>query len=223
MTTPDLQWGEFRRTKPFSDYWGLERGRPIDRYYIEKFLAEHQADIRGVCIEMENSAYCQRFGMDKVQKIDILDIAIDNPKATIVSDLSAYKNMPESRYDCFVLTQTLQFVYHVKDAMQSINRLLKPGGVVLATVPGITPIPVRDGASSQWCWSFTRNSVRQLFGDEFGVSNVEVQTFGNVLSATSFLWGLSQADLTSRELDVCDPDYQVLISVRAQKPSSAKA
>lgn len=222
MTTPDLQWGEFRRTKPFSDFWGLERGRPIDRYYIEKFLAEHQEDIRGLCLEMENPGYCQRFGMEKVEKIDILDIAIDNLKATIVSDLSAYENMPRDQYDCFVLTQTLQFVYDLKGAIKSAYRLLKPGGIVLGTVPGITPIPVRDGASRQWCWSFTCNSVRQLFGDEFGVSNVQIQTFGNVLSATSFLWGLSQTDLTSRELDVCDPDYQVLISVRAQKPSSTK-
>lgn len=222
MSTPDLRWGEFRRTKPLSNFWGLERGRPIDRYYIEKFLAEHQGDIRGLCIEMENPGYCQRFGMEKVEKIDILDIATDNPKATIVSDLSAYENMPRDRYDCFVLTQTLQLVYDLKGAIKSAHRLLKPGGIVLATVPGITPIPVRDGAAKQWCWSFTSNSARQLFGEEFGASNVQIQTFGNVLSATSFLWGLSQSDITSRELDVCDPDYQVLISVRAQKQTSAR-
>ena len=213
-----IQWGDFRRTRPISDYWGLDRGRPVDRFYIEKFLSEFSRDLHGRCLEVENPGYSKRFGADRIERFDVLDIDETNPLATILADLSTGAGIPADAFDSFVLTQTLQYIYDVRGAVGSARRLLKSGGVVLATVPGITPIPVRDDASRVCCWSFTANSIQRIFGDEFGDSNVTVRTYGNVLSATSFLWGLSQEELTVEELERNDPDYQVTIAVRAKKP-----
>ena len=42
-------------TKPVSDHWGWDRGTPVDRYYIEQFLAEHAADVRGRVLEVKDS------------------------------------------------------------------------------------------------------------------------------------------------------------------------
>ena len=39
--------GTIRRTTPLSDHWGRERGTPVDRYYIERFLAAERDVIRG--------------------------------------------------------------------------------------------------------------------------------------------------------------------------------
>ena len=36
-----------RRMHPISTDWGRERGQPIDRYYITRFLAGNAQDIRG--------------------------------------------------------------------------------------------------------------------------------------------------------------------------------
>jgi hypothetical protein len=217
---PAVDWGDFRRNKPISSYWGLDRGRPIDRYYIESFLSEFRHEIRGHCLEVENPGYTRKYGEGRVEQVAVLDIDVANPQATVIGDLSSGSGIPANAFDSFVLTQTLQLIYDVQGAIDTTHRLLKPGGVVLATVPGITPVPVRDPASSIWCWSFTVNSVRKMFEDVFGPSNVLVRSYGNVLSATSFLWGLAIEDLTREELEHNDPDYQVTIAARARKPGS---
>ena len=40
-----VRFGSLRRLKPISAECGSERGRPIDRYYIEQFMAENAEDI----------------------------------------------------------------------------------------------------------------------------------------------------------------------------------
>lgn len=214
----DLKWGDFRRVRPISDFWGLDRGRPVDRFYIEAFLTRFASDIAGRVLEVENPGYSSLYGGKKVSCIDVLDIDESNPKATVIADLSNGEGIPDNAFDCFILTQTLQLIYDVRGAIKSSFRLLKPGGVVLATMPGITPIPIRDEASKIWYWSFTTNSVSRLFSEAFGEENVQVDAYGNVLSATSFLWGLSQGDLTEEELQFHDSAYQVTIAARAVKP-----
>ena len=52
--------GTIRRTKPLSDHYGRDRGTPVDRYYIEQFLAAERAAIRGRVLEMMNRDYTVR-------------------------------------------------------------------------------------------------------------------------------------------------------------------
>ena len=212
-----VQWGDFRRLQPLSSYWGVERGRPIDRFYIERFLAEHSHELRGKCLEVENPNYSKKFGGNRLEQVDVLDVNKKNLRATLIGDLSTGEGIPHNSYDCFILTQTLQFIYDVVVAVQSSFNLLKPGGIMLVTVPGITPIPVRDKYSKFCCWSFTTTSIRKIFAAPFGNANIEVNSHGNVLSATAFLWGLAMHELTVEELEHHDPDYPVTITVRAQK------
>ena len=42
-----------------------------------------------------------------------------------------------------------------------------------------------------------------------------VESHGNVLAASAFLYGLATSELTRVELDWRDPEYEVLIAVRA--------
>jgi len=37
-----------------------------------------------------------------------------------------------------VFTQTLHLIYDVRSAIRTLHRVLKPGGVLLATFPGIS-------------------------------------------------------------------------------------
>jgi hypothetical protein len=106
----------------------------------------------------------------------------------------------------------------VHAALATAERILRRGGVLLATVPGITRIETDGQKGNCWYWSFTSLSVRELFGAVFTPANVEIESRGNVLAATAFLQGLSMEELTSPELDYQDPNYELNITVRATKP-----
>jgi hypothetical protein len=206
--------GSLRRTTPISGNWGFDRGTPIDRHYIEAFLERHRADIRGACVEIKDSRYTERFGSD-VTSADVLDVDGSNPHATIVADLTDAGHVAE-RFDCFILTQTLQFVYEAGSAVRGAHRLLRAGGVLLATVPAVSKI---DGAAGveQDFWRFTVASCERLFGDVFGIENVAVAAHGNVLAAIAFLTGIAAEELSHGELGEHDELFPVLLTVRGVK------
>jgi SAM-dependent methyltransferase len=210
-----VDWGSLRRTEPVSRQFGFDRGTPIDRYYIEQFLTERANDIRGAVLEIGDATYTRRFGGKRVARSDVLHATADNRRATLVGDLASGRGIPESAYDCIILTQTLLCIYDVKSAVANACRALKPGGVVLATVPGISQISRYD--MDRWgdFWRFTSRSARRLFADVLGDDNVNVASYGNVLAATAFLHGLSAEELNREELGQPDADYEVTIAVRA--------
>jgi hypothetical protein len=119
-------------------------------------------------------------------------------------------------FDCIICTQTLQFIYDCKAAVATLHSMLKPKGVLLATFPGITKIDFCESNYS-WNWTFTSVSAKRMFANVFLDANVGVRTFGNVLTGISFLHGVATQELSIDELDHEDPEYQVIIGVRAVK------
>lgn len=208
-------------TEPLSHDWGFERGTPIDRYYIERFLDRHRGDVRGRVLEIKDDAYARRYGSG-VERADVLDVDAGNPRATLVADLAAADGLPEDAYDCFVLTQTLQLIYDVAAVARNAHRLLAPGGVLLVTVPAVSRL-AGPADSYPDHWRFTGASARRLFEDAFGAGNVEVRTDGNALAGAAFLLGMAAEELGARRLDAADPDHPVLVSVRAVKAAAAPA
>jgi len=205
-----------RRVTPISQHWGLDRGFPIDRYYVEEFLARYAADIRGRVLEIEDDMYTRQFGSNRVTRRDVLHVVAGNPRATLVGDLTCADHIASNTFDCIILTQTLHLIYDTRAVLQTLHRILKPGGVVLATFPGITRISHKEWADS-WFWGFTSASARRLFEEVFSVANVRVQSHGNILVAVAFLHGLAIEDIQREALDYHDNDYEVLITVRAVK------
>jgi SAM-dependent methyltransferase len=212
-------YGDLRRLTPISPVFGLDRGLPIiDRYYIEAFLASHASDISGRVLEMGDAAYTSRFGGNRVTRSDVLHYVAGNPEATIVGDLTTADHIPSDSFDCIILTQTLQMVFDIRAALYHLHRILKPGGVLLVTSHGISRISRRMGIDP-WgeYWHFTAQSMRLLFGAVFPADSLQIVTYGNVLSAAASLYGLAAADLTKQELDHRDPNFEVIIAVRARK------
>jgi glycosyltransferase involved in cell wall biosynthesis len=213
-----VRFGSLRRLTPVSRQFGWDRGGlPVDRYYIERFLQSHAADIRGRVLEARDDAYTRKFGGAKVTRADVLHPTAGNPNATIVADLTCADPIPTDAFDCIVLTQVLPFIPDVPAAVATLHRILRPGGVALVTVPGISQIVRYD--MDRWgdYWRFTTLSARRLFEAAFPEGDVQVEAHGNVLVATAFLQGLTTHDLRPDELDYRDPDYEVLITVRAVK------
>jgi SAM-dependent methyltransferase len=217
--TPRLghaRFGSLRRLTPISTVWGFDRGTPIDRCYIEQFLDANSRHIFGRVLEVDDNNYTGRFGADRVVESEILTIDAQNPRATMVADITTADSLPEDSFDCIILTQTLQLIYEFKKAVHSVRRMLKPGGHVLATVPGISPMG--DGAWGEWwAWSFTPLSTRLLFGEVFGAGNVSVVSYGNVLTAAALLYGVAAEELRPYELEYHDPTYCVTIGIKAVK------
>jgi SAM-dependent methyltransferase len=209
--------GDLAQNKPISSDFGFDRGSPIDRCYIEDFLTKYAHDIRGHVLEIKEPIYTQKFGGSRVTRSDVLHAVAGNPKATIVADLTKADQMQPNVFDCIILTQTLQFIYNVPAAIQTLHRILKPGGVLLITVPGISQISREDMECWGQYWSFTTLSMQKLLEEVFDSNNVRVTAYGNVLSAIALLHGLATEELELSKLHYLDLDYQVLISARAVK------
>ncbi|PIG94116.1 glycosyltransferase [Gloeocapsopsis sp. IPPAS B-1203] len=214
-----VRFGNLRRVTPISQEFGFDRGLPVDRYYIENFLASHANDIQGRVLEIGDNSYTRKFGGDRVTKSDVLHVAETNTDATIFGDLTCADHIPSNTFNCCILTQTLHLIYDVPAALKTLYRILKPGGVALVTFPGISQIS-NDEWGDSWYWSFTSLSAQRLFEEVFPTA-VNVETYGNVLAATAFLQGLATEELHREELDYRDRNYQVIITVRALKPEVA--
>jgi SAM-dependent methyltransferase len=214
-----INWGNMRRVEPVAPFAKIfSRGKPIDRYYIEAFLHQHQADIRGRVLEIEDATYTHQFGGDRVCQSEILYAGTDNPQATIVGDMTDPQTLPQEAFDCMIVTQTLLLIYDVQAAIANCYAALKPGGVLLVTVPGIAQICRYQHQQWQDYWRFTDASVQRLFSDVFQPEHVTVKTYGNVLTACGFLHGMATEEFTTEELDYTDSSYQIIIGVRACKP-----
>jgi SAM-dependent methyltransferase len=212
--------GDLGRTTPIDPNWGFERGTPIDRMYVERFLGSHASDIRGRVLEIGAPDYTRKLGTS-VERSDVLHAKPGNREATIVGDLTDAPQISSDSFDCAILTQVLQYVFDVRAAMATLHRILAPGGVLLATAPGITKISaVDDELWGEW-WHYTARSLRRLASEAFGEENVEVTAYGNVLTAAGFLYGLVPTDLPLHELEVEDPMYEVILGLRAVKPAHA--
>jgi SAM-dependent methyltransferase len=206
--------GTIRRTTPISDHYGRDRGTPVDRYYIEQFLAAERAAVRGRVLEVLNGDYTERFGVG-VDSSDVLDIDAANADATIVGDLAAAVPVPTDSFDCFILTQTLQYIYDLKAAVVEAHRILRPGGTLLCTLPVVSRIDRLELESEYW--RLTEAACSRLFGDVFPPSAVAVRGRGNVLTAVAFLVGMAAEELSARELERDDPFFPIVVTVRATK------
>ena len=209
-----VRFGSFRRITPISPVFALDRGQPVERYYIEQFLSRHRADIRGRALEFGDTRYLDMFGSSQVTCKDVFSY-VAAPAATIVGDLAGAGPLPEVAFDCIVCTQTIQMIYDVRLALRSLHAMLKPGGVLLLTTHGISKVGRhldRDGWGEYW--HLTRQAARSLCQETFG-DYFEVEGYGNVLSAMCALHGLAASELSAEELDHRDRDFDVIIGVRA--------
>ena len=206
-------FGAAARTAPLCSDFGGSRGTPIDRLYIEEFLLAHRADIRGRVLEMGDATYSRRFGGSNVTHQDVLHVS-GSPDATIRGDLETPGTLPAAAFDCIIFTQTLQLLFDVRTALNELRASLRPGGVLLLTVPGITPID-RFEWSESWYWSFTRSSIGQLLKASFQPENVHIEARGNLYAATAFLHGACLQEVSRSKLQPVDEAYPVTITARA--------
>jgi len=202
--------------EPVSRDFGFDMGNPIDRYYIEDFLSKNKNHIKGAVLEIGESTYSKMFD-NGVTSFEVLHVSNDHPNATIIGDLTNLKLLPEERADCFICTQTLNFIFDFNTAIRGGYQLLKKGGVMLCTVAGVCQISRYD--ANRWgdYWRFNPQGIERAFAEVFGQENITVDHYGNYLSASALLNGVPCDILKKNELDHKDQDYPVIVTVIAKK------
>lgn len=210
-----INFGDFARTRPISVDFGWDRGTPVDRVYLERFLHANGADIRGRALEIGDASYCRQFGTG-VTRQDVLHVDPTNRHATVIGDLSQPDVLEPDSFDCLLITQTLHLIFDMAQAAAQLHRALAPGGVLLLTVPGITPVDRHEWKNS-WYWSLTAAAVHRLFAPLFGAENLRIETYGNVYAATCFLQGLAAEEVNRAKLGHRDEAFPVVVAMRGQK------
>lgn len=199
-----------------STEFGYDRGKPIDRHYVEDFLARHAGLIRGHVLEIGDTAYTVQFGGERVVAAETFHRYAGQPGVTYVGDMAGAHNLPDESFDCMVLTQTLHLIFDMPAAIATIWKALKPGGSVLITVPWISPIDKGEWGET-WYWAISPAGLRKLLETRFAADDIAIDAYGNALAASAFLYGLAEHEVRPQDLDVDDPLCPVIVAASARK------
>jgi hypothetical protein len=206
-----VQFGALDRREPISRKFGYDRGTPVDRLYIEQFLHDNRSLIGGSALEVADTGYVLRFGAERVTRA----IALDGRSA----DLTKIETLPKGQFDCFVCTQTLNFIFDVTAALAGCRHVLKPGGVLLGTVAGTSQISRYDADRWGDYWRMSPMAVERLL-ESAGFTGIRIAPFGNLVAAISMLQGIAVEELPNpRLLADYDPDYVIVTGFVAFQPA----
>lgn len=203
--------------KPRSLLWGFDRGLPVHRHYIDLFLTEFAADIRGDCLEFQDRTYLDKFSGPQVRARDVIHLDESNPHATLIADITKPAAMPRHRYDCIICTHVLHSIFDLHAALDGLYRSLRPGGVLLAAVPHIS---MCDEGFEEY-WRFTPLGLRTLMAKAFGDDHVTVRAYGNSIVAAGELRGMVSDEFTDAELHTHDARFATEICGRAVKAAAS--
>ena len=212
----EVNLGDLHRLEPLSRVFGQDRGTTIRRYYIDQFLTANNTYITGKVLEIGDNHYTRKFGQAGV-KGDVLSLTKDGREDIMIGNLITGEGMPENHYNAIILTQVLNVLPDMEAALTNVCAALVTGGVILATLPAITQVSRYD--MDRWgdYWRVTDKAAQLLADKYIPDCNTKISAYGNHLTAIAALTGLAAEELTKTELDYFDPDYQILIGMRAKK------
>ncbi len=167
--------------------------------------------------EIKGSTYTVAFGGAYVQERHVIDVNPANTAATIVADIATPGSLPAGAFDCFVLTQTLQYVSDPGAALANAYQSLRPGGCLLLSAPSIARVDPDVGDSD--LWRFTPAGLSSIVSSSCGGAEVDVAPYGSLVTAVAFLEGLAAEELTEEELRHVDPSFVVVSCARIAAPS----
>jgi hypothetical protein len=207
------RWGNLRRTAPFSSSYGFERGTPIDRYYLHRFLSANADRISGDVLEVQTNAYTERFGRG-VTRADAFDI-VPGFDPTYLCDIAhCGDTIPSRTYDCLLLPNALPHFRELGLALGHILRIVRPGGTILASAGGLLPL---TGDVPDY-WRLSPDGWRETLTTAWPGAAIHVAGHGNCLAAVAAQMGLALEELSAAELDVHDSRYPVLTTIACCLP-----
>ncbi len=127
----------------------------ISRQKLDKKVAPHKSDLRTLELGAFGSASYSRYFTNKIG----LDIR-PGPGVDIVG--SVYElPFKDNEFDIALCMVILEHLEEPKRAIAEINRVLKPGGKILVSVPFMFPMHATPGDY----WRFTKYGLKLMFKD----------------------------------------------------------
>jgi SAM-dependent methyltransferase len=205
-----IDFGELRQPQLFRCDVNYSQDQALDQYYVEQFLRREMRLMKRRVLEIGSDHCTPEFAGSRTATITSIPFA---QETQVLHDLAVLK---DNTYDALVMVQVLQFMFDLHAVLKHAHRVLIPGGILLAAMPGTCYVPNHvDGRMLYW--GFTGLSVRTLLGSTFPARSIKIQSFGNVFVATAHVQHLAAQDLTRTELNHRDEHYPFILTFKAEK------
>jgi SAM-dependent methyltransferase len=197
-----VNWGSLGAYVPISTGFGFERGTPIDRYYLNRFIEEVRSQVRGVVIEIGGSLNNRTvYNFVNAREYHAMDL-IQRPDVDIVGNAEDPAAFPASSIDSVIAFNVLEHCREPWVVIDNALLWLKPGGALFCMVPNAQRIHKMPG--DYWrplpqavSWMLRRFSTHQL------------RVYGNPIALVASFMGIASEEVPRRDLDFFNPDYPV--------------
>jgi len=194
----------------------------FERNWIEKFLIENALPLvrpRSTCLEW-GTFYMEKIFKNACTVKDSLEHS-DTPKPPQNSSIGTvfhdeiYKasTIPDNSYDVIISTQVYEHLVDPMLATRTMVRLLKPGGILIATGPHLCPF---HRAPDDF-FRYTHHGIASIMSRS-GLTPVVERQFGNVMMLVNVFEGVPVAEVSDEDIFSKQDDAYVQWTIIARKP-----
>jgi SAM-dependent methyltransferase len=199
-----------RKLIPICSNFGWSRGTPVGRYYVDRYVSEHAAQLGGSVLEFGDKRYSDCFGSPV--KHHVIDV-VPGPAVDFVCDIHDVSALPQRYFDVIVCTQVLEHVARPVNALRQMAKLLKPGGALICTVPLLSQVHYVPTDFQR----FTADGLRLALEDA-GFIVSDLRNAGNAAVSIGSLLGMVAEDFSQQELAETDGIYPFNVLAFARLP-----
>ena len=204
-----LDWGTMRRRFAICEWFGFSRGAPVDRYYLDRFVAEIRERVVGEVLEIGGrSANRELYGFPNVTRYQTLDMR-PGPGVDIVGDAHDPAIHPPDSVDSIVAFNVLEHCEQPWKVVENMRLWLRRGGWAFCMVPNAQ----RIHAMPRDYWRALPEAVQWMFRD---FSTREIRQYGNPTTVIAAYLGIAAEELSRDELDEIHLDYPVATCISAR-------
>ncbi|MFE0258268.1 class I SAM-dependent methyltransferase [Streptomyces sp. NPDC059010] len=205
-----IDWGQLRRLIPICPAFGMSRGTPIDRHYLNQFIAEIHDFVQGDVVEIGGlDSNGGAYGFTRASKYRGLDIR-EAPGVSLVGDAADPGIIPADSLDTIIAFNVLEHTARPWQVVDNMRQWLRPGGTACCMVPSAQ----RLHSAPEDYWRPLPAALREMFS---AWSEQTVHQYGNPLSVIASLMGIAAEELDALELSSYHPDYPVATCIVARK------
>ncbi|MGR4854902.1 class I SAM-dependent methyltransferase [Streptomyces violaceus] len=206
----EIDWGQLRRLTPICPDFGISRGTPIDRHYLNQFIAEIRDLVQGDVVEIGgNDGNKDVYGFTRTSGYRGLDIR-EAPGVSLVGDAADPGIIPADSLDAIIAFNVLEHTARPWQVVDNMRQWLRKGGRAYCMVPSAQRL---HGAPEDY-WRPLPAALREMFG---AWSEQTVYQYGNPMSVIASLMGVAAEELDTLELSTYHPAYPVASCVVARK------
>jgi len=114
---------------------------------------------------------------------------LDAVRGPYVDDIGAAEALPydDASFDVLLCTQALEHLDEPWTAVGEFHRVLRPGGLVLASTHGVFLYHPDPPGSDRDYWRWTHSGLRRLFNDQATWNDIDILPNGEALACVGYV------------------------------------